>query len=244
MAEEANERDESKASYHVTIPELPAQERPRERLRDQGAAALSNSELLAIILRTGVRSENVLTMASRLLGKCGGLPGLARASFQELSRQHGVGEAKAAQVKAALEMGRRLTSLQPGERATVSSPQDVERLFLGEMSEFEQEHFRVLLLDTRNRLTGVSEVYKGNVNASIIRMAEVFRDAVRQNCPSIIAVHNHPSGDPSPSSEDVEVTRQMISTGKLLDIELLDHIVIGREGSVSLRERGLAFGPA
>ena len=227
--------------YHLTIRELPAHERPRERLRDYGAGALSNAELLAIALRTGTSDENVLNAAARLLAQYGGLGGLARADFRELCTQRGVGEAKAAQVKAALELGKRLLSVQPEERATVASPQDVANLLLAEMSFLEQEHLRVLLLDTRNRVTAVAEVYKGNVNTSLIRAAEVFRDAVRQNCPAIIVVHNHPSGDPSPSEDDVAVTRQLVEAGRLLDIEVLDHVVIGRQRFVSLRERGLGF---
>lgn len=227
--------------YHLTIRELPAHERPRERLRDYGAGALSNAELLAIALRTGTSDENVLAVAGRLLAHYGGLSGLFRAGFRELCTQRGVGEAKAAQVKAALELGRRLVSTQPEERATVASPQDVANLLLAEMSFLEQEHLRVLLLDTRNRVAAIAEVYKGNVNSSLIRAAEVFRDAVRQNCPAIIVVHNHPSGDPTPSSDDVAVTRQLVEAGELLGIEVLDHVVIGRQGHVSLRERGLGF---
>jgi len=227
--------------YHLTIHDLPRHERPRERLREYGAAALSNSELLAIILRTGTQNENVLNLAARLLSHFGGLAGLERAAFPELCAKAGIGEAKAAQVKAALELGKRLVSTQPEERAVVRSPRDVANLLLAEMAFLEQERLRVLLLDTRNRLIGVEEVYKGSVNTSYIRVAEVFRGAIRQNCPAIIVVHNHPSGDPTPSADDIAITRQFVAAGRLLDIEVLDHIILGRQRYVSLREMGQGF---
>ena len=227
--------------YRPTIRDLPASERPRERLRERGAAALSSSELLAIILRTGAPSENVLALASRTLARFGGLAGLAKASFGELCSERGVGEAKAAQVKAALELGRRLLSTQPQERAAVHSPQDVANLVMAEMDLLDQEHLRVLLLNTKNQVLAMPEVYKGNVNSTLVRVGELFREAVREGCPALIVVHNHPSGDPTPSQDDVEMTRQMVEAGQLLGIDVLDHIVIGRQSFVSLRERGLGF---
>ena len=227
--------------YRPTIRQLPACERPRERLRDHGAAALSNSELLAIILRTGTRSENVLALATTALARFNGLPGLARASFGELCSQHGMGEAKAAQVKAALELGLRLISAQPEERATVRSPQDVGNLLLAEMGLLEQEHLRVLLLNSKNQVLAMPEVYKGSVNTAQVRISELFRDAIREGCPALIVVHNHPSGDPAPSRDDVDLTSQLIEAGKLLNIDVLDHIIIARQGLVSLRDKGLGF---
>jgi len=227
--------------YRPTIRDLPVSERPRERLRERGAAALSSAELLAIILRTGTPSDNVLALASRTLARFGGLAGLAKASFGELCGERGVGEAKAAQVKAALELGRRLLSTQPQERATVQSPQDVANLVMAEMGLLDQEHLRVLLLNTKNQVLAMPEVYKGNVNSTLVRVGELFREAVREGCPALIVVHNHPSGDPTPSRDDVEMTRQMVEAGRLLGIDVLDHIVIGRQSYVSLRERGLGF---
>lgn len=227
--------------YRPTIRDLPASERPRERLREHGAAALSSAELLAIILRTGTPSENVLALASRALARFGGLAGLARASFGELCRERGMGEAKAAQVKAALELGRRLLSTRPEERAIVQSPQDVANLVMAEMGLLDQEHLRVLLLNTKNQVLAMPEVYKGNVNSTLVRAGELFREAVREGCPALIVVHNHPSGDPTPSRDDIEMTRQMVEAGQLLGIDVLDHIVIGRQSYVSLRERGLGF---
>jgi len=223
------------------IRDLPVDERPRERLAHAGEGALSMAELLAIILRTGVGGESALALATRLISRYGGLPGLARASFTELRAEKGLGPAKTAQLKAALELGRRMLLAAPEDRFVVRSPADVAQLLMAEMSHLEQEHFRVLYLDTRNRLLGSETVYVGSLNASHIRVSEVFREAVKRNCASIIVAHNHPSGDPTPSPEDVEVTRQLVAAGNLLDIEVLDHLIIGQQRFVSLRERGLGF---
>jgi DNA repair protein RadC len=227
--------------YHLKLKELPIWERPRERLKESGPSSLSNSELLAIVLRTGTVSENVLALATRVLTKFGGLVGLSKASFSELCSEAGVGEAKAAQLKAALELGKRLVSTQSEERAVVRSPQDVANLLMAEMGFLDQEQLRVVLLNTKNQVITISEVYKGNVSTSLVRTSEVFREAVRENCPAIIVVHNHPSGDPAPSPEDIQVTEQLIEAGKTLDIEVLDHIIIGQQSFVSLKERGEGF---
>jgi DNA repair protein RadC len=233
--------DEARTVYRPLIRDLPTGERPRERLIRAGEGALSTSELLAIILRTGTGGESVLDMASRLLSYYGGLAGLARASFAELEAERGMGEAKTSQLKAAIELGRRMLLSSPEDRFLVRSPSDVAQLLMAEMAHLQQEHFQVLYLDTRNRLLGSETVYVGSLNASHIRVAEVFRDAVKRNCAAIIVAHNHPSGDPTPSPEDVEVTRQLVAAGNLLDIEVLDHLIIGQQRFVSLRERGLGF---
>ena len=223
------------------IRDLPAPERPRERLRDRGAAYLSNAELLAILLRTGTAAESVLDLSARLLAQFQGLDGVARASHHELCGLHGFGEAKAAQLQAAIELGRRISMAQGPDRLAIRSPQDMVGLVREEMSLLEQEHFRVVVLNTKNQVVAVADVHKGSVNATSIRTAEVFREAVRRNCPSVILVHNHPSGDPEPSEEDVAVTQEIVAAGKSLDIDVLDHLVIGRAGFVSLKERGLGF---
>jgi DNA repair protein RadC len=234
--------DQSSSPYHVTIHDMPTGERPRERLQNYGPEALSTAEIMAILLRTGTRGENVLALATRLLAEFRGLGGLARASFGELSAVRGVGPAKAAQLKAGLEIGRRLLIAAPDERPQISSPADVANLLMLEMGHLEQEHLRVLLLDTKNRVLGSPTIYKGNVNTSVIRIAELFREAIRHNSTAVIVAHNHPSGDPTPSPEDVQVTRQIAEAGSLLDIEVLDHLIIGHGRYVSLRERGLGFG--
>lgn len=226
--------------YHPTIKDLPPSERPRERLLARGPSALANQELLAIVLRTGVKSENAVAVAQRLLARFGGLEGLARASLGELCAERGLGEAKAAQLQAALELGRRLAAARPEARVQVRSPSDVAHLLL-EMGLLEQEHLRVVLLNTRNQVLAVREVYKGAADRATIRVAEVFREAIRANSTAVVVAHNHPSGDPSPSPEDVRVTEEIVQAGKLLDIEVLDHLVIGRDRYVSLRERRLGF---
>ncbi len=236
-------QDSPSVEYHTLIRDLPAAERPRERLRDSGAAALSTSELLAIILRVGTANESVLALAARLLAGYGGLGGLARASFGELCNVHGLGEAKAAQLKAALELGKRLASAQPEERAVVRTPQDVANLLMAEMSFLDQEHLRVLLLNTKNQVLGMPEIYRGSVNAAMVRISELLREAVRHNCPAIVVVHNHPSGDPTPSPDDIAMTEKLVEAGELLDIDVLDHVIIGQGRFVSMKEQRLGFGP-
>ncbi|HVC05962.1 MAG TPA: DNA repair protein RadC [Solirubrobacterales bacterium] len=180
-------------------------------------------------------------MSSRLLSRHSGLNGLARLGFGELCAEHGLGEAKAAQLRAALELGLRLASSHPEARAVVRSPADVAGLLMTEMSLLAQESLRVVLLNTKNQVMRVHEVYQGNVNSSMVRPAEVFREAVRENCPSLIAVHNHPSGDPTPSKDDIAVTGDLLQAGRYLEIDFLDHIVIGHGRFVSLKEQHLGF---
>lgn len=228
-------------TYHLTIKELPADERPREKLRLRGEAALSTAELLAIILNTGVKGETVIEIAQRLLVENDGLPGLVRADFDELRRTHGLGEAKAAKLKATLELARRLSAAQPQERPQIKSPEDVYLLLGSEMADLDQEQLRVLLLDTKNRVIRTATVYQGSVNSAQVRVAELFRDAVRANAPSIILVHNHPSGDPEPSRADAQITREAARVGDLLGVEVIDHIVIGDRQFRSLRREGMGF---
>jgi DNA repair protein RadC len=228
-------------TYTPMLRDMPQDDRPRERLMQVGATAVSSAELLAIILRVGSRNESVVQLATRLLSHFRGLPGLARASLSELQVVKGVGPAKAIEIKAALELGRRLLAAAPEERVQITSPADAANLLMSEMMFLEQEHLRVILLDTRSRVLNSPTVYVGSLNTSVIRVGELFRAAIKANAAAIIVAHNHPSGDPSPSPEDVNVTRQIVQAGKLLDIQLLDHIVIGRQRFVSLKERGLGF---
>ncbi|MBV6396603.1 MAG: hypothetical protein HFACDABA_02203 [Anaerolineales bacterium] len=223
------------------ILDLHEADRPRERLAALGPQALTNAELIAILLRVGVKGESAVTMGQRLLTKFGGLGGLHRAPFAELIEQHGLGDAKAAQVKAAIELGRRLALESPEERPSINSPADAAALVTYEMSALEQEHLRVILLDRRNRVLEITEVYKGSVNSSQVRVGEIFKEAIRKNASALVVIHNHPSGDPTPSPDDVAVTRAIVQAGKLLDVEVLDHMVIGQGKWVSLKERGLGF---
>jgi DNA repair protein RadC len=233
------------AEYHLGLKDLPPAVRPRERLLQRGPNDLSDAELLAIILRTGTPTSNALELSHRALARHGGLAGVDRAAIGELCRDEGVGAAKAVQIKAALELGKRLASLDPTRRVRIASPRDVYNLLRAEMSRLEFEQLRVVLLNTKNDVLGAPELYRGSLNGTTVRLGELFREAVRQNVAHLVIVHNHPSGDPTPSAEDVRLTRDAVSAGQLLDIEVLDHIVIGggADGYVSLKERGLGFAP-
>lgn len=224
-----------------TIRELPASERPRERLARLGPQAISNTELLSIVLRTGNGEENALHLAQRLLVTFNGIPGLAHASINELTKIKGIGNVKAIEIQAALALGRRLMTATQAERPMVSSPADAANLLMPEMCHLEQEHLRTILLDTRNKVLGTPTIYVGSLNSTTIRIGEIFKQGIRENAAALIIAHNHPSGDPSPSPEDVATTRRLIDAGKLLDMEILDHVIIGHQRYVSLKERGLAF---
>jgi DNA repair protein RadC len=226
-------------TYRIT--DFAESERPRERLARLGSKSLSNAELLAILLRVGVRGENAVQVAQRLLKTFGGIMGLHRAAFDEVCAQYGVSTAKAAQIKAALELGNRMKQ-ENIERGSIHSPDEAAQLILYEMSALDQEELWVMLLDTRNHFLMNETVYRGSLNSSQVRVGELFKSAVRRNAASIIVAHNHPSGDPTPSPEDIAVTRAIVEAGKLLDIDVLDHLVIGGGNYVSLKERGLGFG--
>jgi DNA repair protein RadC len=230
---------ETQGTYRIT--DLPVTDRPRERLAELGAQVLSNAELLAILLRVGVEGENAVQLGQRLLTEFGGLQGIHRTSPLELQKTRGIGEAKAAQLLAAIELGRRLNSLQPEDRPAVHSPKDAADLVMYEMSGLSQEHLWTILLDTRNRVLDIKRLYQGSLNSSNVRVAEVFREPIVRNAAALIVAHNHPSGDPSPSPEDVALTRALVETGKLLDIQVLDHIVVGGYRFVSLKEKRLGF---
>jgi DNA repair protein RadC len=223
------------------IRDLESSQRPRERLASLGATSLSNAELIAILLRTGIKGINAVQLGQKILMDCGGLAGLHRLSYTELCRMRGIGPAKAAQIKAAVELGNRFAASTPTEHPVIQSPEDAASLILYEMGALEQEHLNVMLLDTRNRMVKLVEVYRGSLNSSLIRVSEVFKEAVRANAAAIIVVHNHPSGDPTPSPEDISVTQAIVQAGKLLDIEVLDHIVVGKNKFISLKSRGLGF---
>lgn len=227
--------------YHLPVKEWPASEQPREKLAQLGPEHLSDAELLAILLRVGVVGQDVLSLSQHLLRTCGGVLGLSRTPLSALAEVRGIGPAKGVTIVAALELGRRLLLVEATARLQIRSPQDVASILQLEMGLLEQEHLRVVLLNTKNHVLGIRDVYKGSLNTSLIRVGEVFRDAVKENCAAIVVAHNHPSGDPTPSPEDIRVTRELVAAGKLLDIEVLDHLVIGRNKHVSLRQKKLGF---
>lgn len=211
----------------------------REKLKSQGTSALSNAELLALILRTSLSGESALETANRLLAS--GVRSLMSMNYAALINAHQLPPAKAAQLVAVIELGRRFADGDAATRPIVESAKDVARLLAAEMENLKQEHMRVVLLDARRRVIGVETVYIGSLNQTIVRAAEVFREAVLNNCASLILVHNHPSGDPTPSEADLTLTEDLIAAGHLLDIAVLDHVIIGHGSWVSLREVGLAF---
>jgi len=233
--------DQQAARPGRSVRELPAGERPRERLAAHGAQGLSSGELLAVLWGTGRHGASSLDIAHELLGRHGSLAELARADPLELADVAGIGRARAAQLAAAFELGRRSISDRLPERWLVRSPRDVADRLLPRMADLPREELRVLLLNTKNAVLRDQLVYQGNVSAALVRVAELFRDAVRVHAAGLIVVHNHPSGDPEPSPDDLHLTAEAIAAGRLLDIPLLDHVVIAAGGWVSLRDRGVAF---
>ncbi len=216
-------------------------ELPRERLLNVGASSLKNSELIAILLSTGTQRETVFDLSERLLREHGGLLGLQKLDVRELMRLHGLGPAKATLLKAALEIGRRLAMLPMADRPPILSPEDVVQIYGIEMAALDQEQLRVVLLDTKNKIIEMRVIYQGSVNEASVRIGELFRDAVRLHAVGIIVMHNHPSGDPTPSSADVALTSDVVAAGKLLDIKVLDHLIVGQGRHVSLKRLGLGF---
>src|SRR5258708_5874239 len=233
---DADSYERARLDYHATVRELPSHERPRERLQHFGPQALSVAELLAIILRTGTRGDNALELANKLLAKYGGLPGLVRADHRELCAEHGIGEAKAAQVKAALEIGRRLALVQADTRYKIRTPADAANLVMLDLAYLDTEQMRILLLDAKGQLVEKVSLYQGTANSSVLRASEVFRPAIIRNCPGLILCHNHPSGDPAPSPEDIATTRQLVEAGPIPDLDRVDHIIIGHQRFASLKE--------
>lgn len=223
----------------VMIRDVPPDERPRERLMQFGAAALSNAELLAILLRTGTSSLSAVHLAERILAHTGGLKGLTDSTIKSLVELKGVGPAKAIQILAGVELGRRISRSLPEERFTVRSPQDAADLMMDELQHLAQEHFVCLFLNTKNQVIGKDTIFIGSLNASIVHPREVFRRAIQRASAAVICLHNHPSGDPSPSAEDRNVTKRLQEAGKLLGIDVLDHIIIGEQSFYSMKENGL-----
>ncbi|WP_202630819.1 RadC family protein [Pallidibacillus pasinlerensis] len=222
----------------MLIKDFPKDERPRERFIKHGPESLSNQELLAILLRTGTKAESVLQLAQRLIKEFEGLRMLKDATLEELTKIKGIGEAKAIQILAAVELGRRINSLSNEERYSIRSPEDGANYVMEEMRFLNQEHFVCLYLNTKNQVIHKQTVFIGSLNASIVHPREVFREAFRRSAASIICIHNHPSGDPTPSREDIEVTRRLKECGRMIGIEILDHIIIGDKRFVSLKEKG------
>ncbi|TYS00912.1 JAB domain-containing protein [Rossellomorea vietnamensis] len=230
-------------SIHLTetklmIRDYPTDERPRERMVQSGAASLSNQELLAIILRTGTKSESVLQLSNRVLTTFEGFRMLKEASLEEITEINGIGLAKAVQIMAAVEIGRRIGNLAYDDRYAIRSPEDGANYVMNDMRFLSQEHFVCLYLNTKNQVLHKQTIFIGSLNASIVHPREVFKEAFRRSAASIICIHNHPSGDPTPSREDIEVTKRLVECGKIIGIDVLDHLIIGEKKYVSLKEKG------
>lgn len=224
----------------TSIKELPELERPREKMKFLGVDKLSNSELLAVLLRTGAREVSAMALADSILSMDkGGLAYLAECAPEELAAIHGIGAAKSCQIIAAVELGKRIATAPRQKAVDISFPDDIAKLFMEDMRYLRNECFKMLLLNIKNEIVAIEEVTEGNINTSVIDPREVFRPAIKKGAAYIVMVHNHPSGNPTPSDADVEVTKRICEAGDLLGIRVLDHIVIGNGVYVSMRREAL-----
>ncbi|HEY7941258.1 MAG TPA: DNA repair protein RadC [Candidatus Limnocylindrales bacterium] len=229
------------ASPPHRLRDLPPEERPRERLARRGAAGLSAAELIGLVWGSGSPGRSAVQVATEALATAGSLSNLAAASPPELETISGIGGARAAQLTAAFELGRRLLADWPAGRLTVRAPRDLADRLILQMGRLEREELRVVVLNTRNAVLAIETVYRGNVSTALVRVGELFRDAIRQHAAGLILVHNHPSGDPAPSPDDLHLTAEAVAAGRLLDVPVLDHLIIGHEAFISLRDRGIPF---
>lgn len=221
----------------MTIKSLPEESRPRERMLTLGSASLTTAELLAIILNTGSSTETAIQLGERLISVYNNLRSLQDAEVEELTKLKGIGTAKACKVKAALELGKRLTSEALSFRKTVENPRQVANIFMEQMRYLHKEEFRVIYVNVKRQIIAVETVSVGSLDCSIVHPREVFKYAVKKSASAVILLHNHPSGDPTPSKEDLQVTKRLAEAGKLLGIDLLDHIVIGDGRYLSMQEK-------
>lgn len=223
----------------IMVRDIPQADRPRERMLEIGPEGLSNAELLAIILRTGSTNESVFQLAHKVLAELEMLHNLQEITIEELTMIRGIGPAKAIQIKAAIELGRRVYRNIEDEKITIRSPRDVANYLIEELRYLKKEHFIAVLLDTKNKVIAKETISIGTLNSSIVHPREVFKPAIKKSVSAIIVVHNHPSGDPTPSREDIEVTKRLIKAGEIVGIDLLDHIIIGGSDFFSLKDKGL-----
>lgn len=223
----------------IMIRDLPLEERPREKLMNHGAETLSNAELLAILLRVGSQNESAVQVATRVLTQSCGLRNLPDLALEDLQKNKGIGPDKAVTIKAALELGSRLATLPRDLADSITNPRQAADLFMEELRYKKKEYFKILLLNTKNQIISKEEISVGSLSASIVHPREIFITPLRKSAASVILIHNHPSGDPSPSQEDLDVTRRLVDAGNILGITVRDHIIIGDGCFFSFRERGL-----
>ena|SRR3712207_791576 len=223
----------------LKIMDLPENERPQERLIRYGANNLSNVELLSVILRTGTKNLNIMNLSARLIKKCGGLNGVLNSSYEELLKIDGIGTVKAAQILSLSELAKRFRSFKSGEDFKITSPLDVANLVMEEMKCLKQEFLRVIMLNTKNYIIKIKDVFIGGLNSAIVHPREIFCEAIKNSSSSIIICHNHPSGDPTPSNEDIKVTIRIKECSKIIGIDLIDHIIVGNGNYISLKEKGI-----
>jgi len=238
MIEEIRKGGRMLTSNSLKMKDVPKEERPRERLLRYGESHLSNQEILAILLGSGTKEESVMDLANRLLMHFEGLKLLSEATIEELTSIKGIGNAKGIVILAALELGKRIQQYKPEDKYIIRSPEDGADFVMEEMRNLNQEHLVVLFLNTKNQIIHRQTIFIGSLNASIVHPREIYREALKRSAASIICAHNHPSGDPSPSQEDIHVTRRLVEAGKIMGIELLDHLVIGNHSFTSLKEKG------
>lgn len=212
--------------------------RPREKMEQKGAEALTEQELLAVLLRTGTKQAPVLNVAAQVMERFDALPLLKEATREELMEIPGIGKAKALELQAALELGKRIFRYSYPDRYVVRSPEDAAEYMMEDLRFLQQEHFVVLCLNTKNQIIHKQTLFIGSLNSSIVHPRELFKEALRRSAASIICLHNHPSGDPAPSSEDIQVTKRVAECGRLLGIELLDHVIVGDQCFESMKEQG------
>lgn len=223
--------------FSTSVREMPAEERPRERLARLGPEALKDAELIAILFRSGSRKEGAVALAERVVKSFKDLRGLARASLEEIQAIHGIGQVKAIELKAAMELGKRLSQLHRWEQPKIKCPKDLYQLLITDSKEYETERFRAVLLNTKNQVLKVVEVSHGSADGTMAAPRDVFRQAVREGATNVMVAHNHPSGDPEPSRADIELTQRLVEAGRLIGITVLDHIVMGDGRYVSFAER-------
>ncbi len=222
-----------------TVRDLPRQERPRERLQKFGSEALSAQELLALVIGRGIPGKSVMSIAQELLARFGNIKAISQATIEELSQIKGIGLAKAAQIKASFELGKR-EELEPElKNFDIKDPEAVVRAIRASIRDKAKEHFKLILLNPRNKIIGISTISIGTLNASLVHPREVFKDAIVHSAASVVLAHNHPSGDPEPSEDDIKMTKKLVESGEILGIEVLDHIIIGKNNFCSFKERGL-----